>query len=933
MPLETWAQIMERVEPDFDYRHRDDISKETGLPIGGEEKYSKQEPGGTMSAVNVDEIQQAMDKIDEATVRVYNDTLCPRLWDEYQHLDPRVRVNLLRMAYDFYEKTNFKAPIIDIYLMGSAANYNWTPDSDADVHIIIDCRQLQMPPETAKKAVKTAGVAWNGEHKVSVMGHKVEINIQNVTDQKLHVTGIYSLVNDKWVRQPSYQNPVVDKTSIQTVYSQMKKFITAVVESNDHEAMKQAKKYLDAFRQYGLDTRGELSIENIVFKILRARGLIKGLKDAITATYDKEMTVVEGSAKDDIIKSRLAHLTDDTLVVIVQRDDSFPQQNYVQVDEFLDGETYFSSNPESMKKYGYDMPSSQEILSKIPQGQYKLSDIRKRLKQVGEVTQKDIHSKFPLPSALYKGDPKFNMMTLDNLKSMREKAASLLKYAQTHEDPAGVDRAMKKFILYDTEMKKRMAYINKPVMEMAQISKHDKTVMANDKLLRDMDVEEVRGNIVFIRSESGGFVNPGFTILYFMDSDESAKMMAEGKIPYLMVPQGSFYSGGNPITDIWKKKYQKPGTEHILGVLEGNSNSENIFINMLTVRPGYQRNKIGTMLLKTVKNHFPDAKISTSSATPAGEKFKKANDLTEDRMEGKQDESIAEGYGAGIPEEDRLHIPGERWRIKSKDAPKTPKMPKESITEIAQSVPSHPQSHSDMIGKLNHEIEGLVPSLSDPIEAKRELTDGVLSLAKASKSFLKSVSENNRDDGVAAGEFIFKKIPLIISLIVIWAMRFAQEHPERQEAIGRVSKELLVHLNQIPSQLETIYTSIIQYGNVINGANEIKHLNEILRAAYESLNKFFEIGGGKELKEVLLESPEMKTLKKNKKPLADEERQMVMSADATWHHGPNGEKTPAVWKAIINGKTWYVCNTHRAYQCKPTLKGAISAFKFIKTTA
>jgi hypothetical protein len=80
-------------------------------------------------------------------------------------------------------------------------------------------------------------------------------------------------------------------------------------------------------------------------------------------------------------------------------------------------------------------------------------------------------------------------------------------------------------------------------------------------------------------------------------------------------------------------------------------------------------------------------------------------------------------------------------------------------------------------------------------------------------------------------------------------------------------------------------------------------------------------------------APEMKTLKANKIKLSDEERAAVMKAKAVWHHGPNGEETPAVQKANVKGKDWFWCGTHRAYQCKPTLKGAIKAFEFIKTTA
>jgi hypothetical protein len=79
--------------------------------------------------------------------------------------------------------------------------------------------------------------------------------------------------------------------------------------------------------------------------------------------------------------------------------------------------------------------------------------------------------------------------------------------------------------------------------------------------------------------------------------------------------------------------------------------------------------------------------------------------------------------------------------------------------------------------------------------------------------------------------------------------------------------------------------------------------------------------------------PRIETLEKNKVKLTDEEREKVMNAGAVWHHGPHGEESPAVWKAVVNGKEWFVCNTHRAYQCKPTLEGAISAFDFIETTA
>lgn len=86
--------------------------------------------------------------------------------------------------------------------------------------------------------------------------------------------------------------------------------------------------------------------------------------------------------------------------------------------------------------------------------------------------------------------------------------------------------------------------------------------------------------------------------------------------------------------------------------------------------------------------------------------------------------------------------------------------------------------------------------------------------------------------------------------------------------------------------------------------------------------------------EFLVES-KFDNLKKNKKPLTDEERAEVMKAKAVWHHGLNGEATPAVWKSVDkNGKTTYITNTHRVYNTAPTLKGAIHKYHtVVKQTA
>lgn len=88
-------------------------------------------------------------------------------------------------------------------------------------------------------------------------------------------------------------------------------------------------------------------------------------------------------------------------------------------------------------------------------------------------------------------------------------------------------------------------------------------------------------------------------------------------------------------------------------------------------------------------------------------------------------------------------------------------------------------------------------------------------------------------------------------------------------------------------------------------------------------------------REYILEGSKFEKFKKNEKPLTTEEREECLKSKAIWHHGKNGEATPAVWKSVDEeGESTYITNTHRAFAAKKSLKAAISKYhSFIKGTA
>jgi len=227
-------------------------------------------------------------------LRVYNDTLNPDLWDENKKLKPEIGSVLSKVSTDFYKSTELRGEIIDILFLGSSANYNWNPNSDIDLHILIDVTQEKMHPTHTRKFLDVLAFKWNTQHDIRIRGNKVEVYIQDIGETNNSI-GIYSLMNNAWLREPSKEHVELDKEQIKRKFKILKHKINQIIETEDPEKLKGVMKDIRNFRQSGLDKTGEFSTENVVFKALRHSGLLTKLKDSINNFYDKQVSI-----KDDI---------------------------------------------------------------------------------------------------------------------------------------------------------------------------------------------------------------------------------------------------------------------------------------------------------------------------------------------------------------------------------------------------------------------------------------------------------------------------------------------------------------------------------------------------------------------------------------------------------------------------------------------------------
>lgn len=233
---------------------------------------------------------------------LYNDKLAP-IWNINEDgalLDPEVRKQLLKIAIDFVkelkENNDIKIKIEDVVLIGSLTNYNWTPYSDVDLHIVTDYKNLDMSKEDAQTLFDAIKASWNNKHDITMKGHDVELYIQDI-DHKSTSASKYSVLRNEWIKEPVKESPNFNKELIKKKYKEYKNKIDSLVKGDSEKPLKDLLDKLYKFRQAGLDKGGELSEENVVFKILRTNGYLDKLKGGIANIYDKKMSIKEIAVK------------------------------------------------------------------------------------------------------------------------------------------------------------------------------------------------------------------------------------------------------------------------------------------------------------------------------------------------------------------------------------------------------------------------------------------------------------------------------------------------------------------------------------------------------------------------------------------------------------------------------------------------------------
>ena len=246
-------------------------------------------------------------ELDDKIVKSFKskDTLTNQIFDgkkgEFKMRED-VRKKLIEISDNFIDSLGVEFFIHDIVLTGSLANYNWSNFSDVDLHILIDFDEIADKKLTGvNKIVKEFFDAkknvWNETHNITIKGYDVEVYVQDVDEEHIS-SGVYSILNDKWLVKPEKSQPNIDDRLIIEKGLEYGNKIDKLIELANKGIdvlgkIDVLRKKLKKFRQSGLDSGGEYSYENLTFKLLRRNGYIGKLLKLKTDITDKKLSITQ----------------------------------------------------------------------------------------------------------------------------------------------------------------------------------------------------------------------------------------------------------------------------------------------------------------------------------------------------------------------------------------------------------------------------------------------------------------------------------------------------------------------------------------------------------------------------------------------------------------------------------------------------------------
>ena len=197
------------------------------------------------------------------------------------------------------KEQEIKIKVDDILFIGSNASYNYTKDSDIDLHILANLKSVDYPADLGAALYSAYRSLFNKQLDIKIYDTDIEIFVE--TEDSARVSnGIYSVKKNKWIKKPVQEDiPEYDKEALKKLVDKWEDKCKKVLADAKADKLKDEDKVLkliediyEQLRKKGI-AKGEYALENLAFKELRNKGYLDELKDFKNVLVSKRLSLTE----------------------------------------------------------------------------------------------------------------------------------------------------------------------------------------------------------------------------------------------------------------------------------------------------------------------------------------------------------------------------------------------------------------------------------------------------------------------------------------------------------------------------------------------------------------------------------------------------------------------------------------------------------------
>lgn len=228
------------------------------------------------------------------SIEVHN-TLNPLLWNSDNTLKTDIGEALRAIVLQYIDDSEVlkESHIIDIELLGSNASYNYTKDSDLDLHIVVNMESISSDTALVQIACNAEKSVFNKAYNITVKGIDVELYVEDVNAATAS-NGIYSLTKNEWIKFPTRMD-IPDVTNNPDYNVLLGEWVKAAKDIlNNSSSSSEISRFINEIynlRRLSIMTEGEYGIGNLVFKEVRNKGLLQQLKDMLNLMSSRELSL------------------------------------------------------------------------------------------------------------------------------------------------------------------------------------------------------------------------------------------------------------------------------------------------------------------------------------------------------------------------------------------------------------------------------------------------------------------------------------------------------------------------------------------------------------------------------------------------------------------------------------------------------------------